>query len=493
MSAPQFPLSLVFNVSASAPQPGVGLFNTSNVALFSREVANLPTFGTLGYQLYSSALQVGKDFGTNSNTYLMAVNLFAQKPNILANGGYLVIFPFLATAQTAVQKVAFPLSSAGLPASAGTFELTFGGNNTTPLAFNSTAAQVQTALQLVPGLGTVTVTGGPAPGSFLVTMTGIVGPAALMTISANSLVDSLANVVLPVVTTTVIGAAAETVDQAVLRTQGIVSYFGVMSAEIPSQAVMLLAASLIQSLNKIALWVSNTPADVLPGGMIDLLRTGSMTQNRGLYYEDTLANALGFMAAYAGMGFSTVFLGSNTTQTMHLKTLANVQPDPNLGSGGAHATLAQCQAAGADVYINIQGVSKTYTSGANDFFDNQNNLQWFVGALQVGSFNVLATTNTKIPQTENGMNILKGASRVVCEQAVTNAFAAPGQWNNPDTFGNQGDLITNVSQRGYYIFSAPIAQQLQAQRAARVAPLIQIALKYAGAIHSGTVLVNVNP
>jgi hypothetical protein len=117
---------------------------------------------------------------------------------------------------------------------------------------------------------------------------------------------------------------------------------------------------------------------------------------------------------------------------------------------------------------------------------------WFVFALQVSGFNYLRQTGTKVPQTENGMDGLKGAYRSVCEQAVTNQYAAPGTWNSPVTFGNQADLIANVEQFGYYIYSTPIAQQLQADREERKAPLVQIALKEAGAIQSSTVVVNVN-
>ena len=50
----------------------------------------------------------------------MANALFSQQPNILANQGYLVVIPFLATAQVAQQTVTIPLSSGGLPPASGT-------------------------------------------------------------------------------------------------------------------------------------------------------------------------------------------------------------------------------------------------------------------------------------------------------------------------------------------------------------------------------------
>jgi hypothetical protein len=200
-------------------------------------------------------------------------------------------------------------------------------------------------------------------------------------------------------------------------------------------------------------------------------------------------NDLIFMASYAGRALSTNFTGSNTTQTMHLKALAGVQPDPTI----TQTILNTAIAAGADTYISLQGVPSVFCSGANTFFDRVYNLQWFVGALQVAGFNYLATTSTKVPQTEAGMDGLKGAYRSVCEQGVTNQYGAPGSWNSPTVFGNPSDLILNVAQRGYYIYSTPIAQQSQTNRVARQAPLVQIAFKEAGAIQSSTVIVNVNP
>lgn len=490
----QLALTNVINISIATAQPGVGAYNTSNIALFSRDTVSLPTFGVLGYKIYNSPVQVATDFGTGSNTYAMALAIFSQQPNILLNGGYLVIIPFLATAQVAQQTVTVPLSTGGLPPASGKFDFTWGGHSTADIAWNAaSAAAIQTLIQAATGMTLFTVSNytayaNGAVAGFTVTFVGQSGAVTLATITGDTLADTGSVAITPTVATTVIGSATETVDQAIVRTVGLVQYFAIMSAEVPSQAVMLLAAALVQTLNKIMLVVSYTAADIAPGGMLDLLRTGLYTQTRGLFYDDVLATALVFMASYAGLGFSTVFSGSNTTQTMHLKTLSSVQPDPNL----TQTLLNQALAAGADTYPSLQGVPKVFCSGTNDYFDNQYNLQWFAGALQVAGFNYLATTNTKIPQTENGMDGLKGASRAVCEVAVGNQFLAPGSWTNPTTFGNINSLVANIAQRGYYIYSAPVSAQSQTARAARQAPLIQIAIKYAGAIQSSSVIVYVN-
>lgn len=375
----QFPISLVLNVSVSAVQTGVSAYNTANLALFTNDTAGAG-FGTAGYKIYYEPVSVGVDFGSSSATATMANAIFAQQPNILAAGGYLVIIPL---------------------------------------------------------------------------------------------------------------NASETVAAAITRTSSLVSYFGVTNAALESSADLLAAAALIQTLPMMGFFVENTAAAIAVSGSLDQLRSGGFTQTRGLVYLDTTnanINALTYQAAYASRALSTNFAGQNTTQTMHLKTLNNVQPDPNITA--AQITLAQ--AAGADCYVNLQGSSRVLSSGLNGFYDSVFNTQWFSGALQVAAFNFLANANGKIPQTELGMDGMKAALRTVCEQAVTNGFSAPGSWTAPQTFGSQSDLIANVAQRGYYIYSSPINAQLQAARLARQAPVIQIAIKQAGAIHSGNVTVNVN-
>lgn len=468
-------LSNVINISVSAPGAGIGRYNTSNIGLFTAE-PYAESFGDAGYKIYVEPTEVATDFGTDSVTYKQALAIFSQQPNILANQGYLVILPLVTPVQS--------LTPSGVAAS-GTFTLSLGASTSAAINWNDTAAQIQTKVRAIVGLETAVVTGSIAAG-FSVSMDGYYGPAALLVVGANSLQTAGAvAITLPVATVTV----GETFATAITRTKDLVQYFGLFASRILTQADVLAAAAVVQALNKIAFISSRDPASVEVGGMIDLLRTGNFNQTRGLFYgSDNDLDALVEMASYAGRGLSTNFLGSNTTQTMQLKELIGVQPDPSMNQ----TLYNKCKAAGADVYVSIRGVSKLLTSGANGFFDDVYNLQWMVGDLAVAGFNALAQSSTKQPQTEDGVAVLKGAYRQVCEQAVTNQFLAPGAWTSPTTFGNQADLLANIIQRGYYIYSLPVSQQSQAAREAREAPLIQIAIKYAGAIHSSNVIVNVN-
>lgn len=193
-------------------------------------------------------------------------------------------------------------------------------------------------------------------------------------------------------------------------------------------------------------------------------------------------------AAYLGRLMSVDFSGSATALTMHMKQLANVPGD----SGLVQADLDRAMAIGVDTYPMIAGRPTVFCSGADDFSDNIYNLHWLVFAITVTGFNTLATTSTKIPQTEQGMAILRGAYIKVLEQGVINGFLAPGAWNSPELFGDPDALRRSISERGWYVWNQPIAQQQQSNRVARKAPILKIAVKYAGAFHSTAVVIAVN-
>jgi hypothetical protein len=175
--------------------------------------------------------------------------------------------------------------------------------------------------------------------------------------------------------------------------------------------------------------------------------------------------------------------------TMHLKDLVGITPDPGI----TQTILEACKTIGADVYTYIGPLPKVFSTGGNTFFDQVYGTLWLVYALQVSVFNALATTFTKVPQTEPGMAILRNAVTSVLQRAVVNGFSAPGAWNSPQLFGNPEDLKENVLLHGWYVYSAPVNLQSQTAREEREAPLIQAAVKLAGAVQSANVIVYLNP
>lgn len=292
----------------------------------------------------------------------------------------------------------------------------------------------------------------------------------------------------------------EVLEQAIVRAKTLV-YFGACSTVYAlgisgptgytgatgTNVEALRAAAVAESEGKILFLATNVTADLSNGGLAYEVFEATEKHTRVLFHTD--ADELDDLKwGYAGRAMSTNFSGSNTAQTMNLKTIAGASPDTDL----TQTLLTTAKAAGADVYVNIAGQSCVLSHGANEFFDDVYNLDWILGALEVAGFNYLRGSGTKVPQTEAGISGLKGAYRRVLDQAVTNGFIAPGVWTGTDTFGNPEDFKRNISDFGYYIYSVPVSLQPVADRAAREAPVIQIALKFSGAVHSSDVLVSIN-
>lgn len=368
-------LSNVVSVTVQSAVAGLALENINTAALFSTEESD-PDIGA--FKIYTNPSDVEADWGSDSKAFAIASNFFAQQPNPLSTGGYLVIIPLL---------------------SSGT----------------------------------------------------------------------------------------EKIQTAIARTINSVYYFGILADQVLDGTDLHNLAVAVQALDKIAFYASATAADYAPGGMLDLLRTNGETHTRGLFYSNDSKPWL-FAAAYAGRALSTDFAGVNTTQTMNLQTLANITPDEAVDETAVVAT----DTAGVDVYVSLGGAPSLLTSGGNQFFDEVYNEFWLKFQLQTDIFNFLRSSGTKVPQTEVGMNALKNVCRRVCAQGVLNGFIGPGAWNSPTVFGNPADLIRNIKDVGYYVFSGAVDAQSQTDREARIAPRIQIAVKTQGAIQKVNITVNIN-
>lgn len=284
----------------------------------------------------------------------------------------------------------------------------------------------------------------------------------------------------------------------VIPAGSLVIFFGgaMWAGYTPNDAEVIAASTAVAALQGVKLFASSYLASSLTTttGLFWIITNATQHHTRCFLYSvgGTAVSARIAMAAYAGRALSTDFNGVNTTITMHGKTLISVDADTTITT----TILNTCKTVGVDVYPSVGGgaqyLGKVFCTGGNDYYDNIYNLDWIVSALQVAGFNALVQTNTKLPQTEVGMGTLKGAYLGVLAQSVTNGFVAPGVWNSPELFGNPSDLKRSVLNVGYYIYSQPVNQQAQAARAARQAPLVQIAIKYAGAIQSSNVVVSVN-
>lgn len=463
----------VIVVSAAAAPKGVSAFNTGNIAIFTHEVPG-EDFGTDPYKIYLSAGEVITDFGSGSATADMANSAFSQSPNLLTSGGYLAVIP----QNPAGVKITF----SNVP-NAGAVALYYGTDTSkvsSSINYNATASDFQTALRTIPALAKCTVAGDWTDG-FTVSTPGDLNPS--LAISSNTL-----NLSDDDTTITFTAQAVETVGEAITRTADLIAYLGVTATRILDQAELLSTAAVIQAQYKIGYFPVRAVADVESGGKADLIRSGNFTKTRALYYGLSDRGALLFSAAYASRGQSVNFSGSDTTITMNLKDLATVPVDTTV----TQTIFNKCKICGADLYGSLEGNGKVFSFGANSYYDQVLNLVWILTKLQEVAVNYLATTSTKVPQTENGVAGMLNVIRKVCQQAVVNGYVAPGEWTRSDTFGDPETFRQNIRQYGFYVFSNPISSQTAAERESRQLPICMTAIKESGAVHSGSILIYVN-
>lgn len=189
-----------------------------------------------------------------------------------------------------------------------------------------------------------------------------------------------------------------------------------------------------------------------------------------------------------GRLFSVNFAAQNSTITLMYKQEPGALPE-NLATDQANVLQAKhCNVYAA--YNNSTSLIQYGTVASGQYIDTIFNVDWIQNAIQTADFNVNYTSLTKVPQTDDGTNQFVNATSNVCQLSVFNGMTAPGVWNGPSF----GQIVTGQFLKlGYYVFAQPIAQQSQSDRAARVSPPIQVALTLAGANHTVSVLISVNP
>jgi hypothetical protein len=191
--------------------------------------------------------------------------------------------------------------------------------------------------------------------------------------------------------------------------------------------------------------------------------------------------------SYLGRILTTQWDGQNTTMTMMYKQEPGVAGEI-LSGGQADAAMAKHCNLYAN-YANGTMLVQYGTSCSGEFSDTIIGADALAGDVQTAVFNVLYTSPTKIPQTDPGMQLLLNAVSAICANYVSNGYLAEGIWNAPG-FGTleSGDLLS----LGFYVYAPSMLLQSAADRAARKAPLMQVAAKCAGAIHTADVLIFIN-
>ena len=372
-------ISNIVNISVASSSRALGEYNVNNLMYVTTASPISETPWTEAYRVYKDAASVGVDFGTDSAVYKNAVLVFAQRPNILAGGGNLIIAPM-------------------------------------------TSKEVEGE------------------------------------------------------------TVYETISEAMVRLSQQVYWGGLICDKSATDEEVIAAAKYNEGLDSIYFVSASSVESLEERGLLNSLDALSLDKTKLLLYtmtDNDGALNVAFACAYASRGMSVNFNAQNSTITMNLKDIVGLSADTNI----TETIYLACQNLGVDIYTAFGGLAKVVSNGHNLYFDDIYNRIWFVVTLKVALFNSLATTSTKIPQTEQGVDKIKSRTRQVCQRAVYNGFVAAGKWNGTDTFGNPDDFYRNIEDYGYYVYSAPVSSQTQEEREERVAPVIQVACKQAGAIH----------
>jgi len=488
------PVSRIVSVSVSLTPAGAQAQSLSNLLLLGTSTVIDTTERS---RSYATLTEVATDFGTTSEEYLAAAKWFAQSPQpteiIMGRwlktaasgglrGGPLSAAQRVMSVWTAITNGGFKIAKDGAP------ETNITGLNFSGAAnLNAVAGIIQAALTGITCVWNAnygrfefqsTTTGATSTIGFLVAPTA--GTDISATLGATAAFSGAYLYV---------GAAAETAIAAVTLFEANLGqqWYG-LNVPAAVNADHLSIAAFIEGTDTKHVYGLTT----LEGGVIVAATTSDIAyQLKQLGYKRTITqysssdpNAV--VSALARM-LTTDYRASNTVITLMFKQEPGVVAE-NLNSGQANAA----QAKNANVFVAYNNETAILQYGVmadGTFFDIVTGTDWLALDIQRTLYNLLYTSTTKIPQTDEGMQLLTSAVEAVCSQGVINGLLAPGQWN-ANGFGqlNQGDYLA----QGYYVYAPPVATQNQADRAARMAVPIQVAVKLAGAIHSVSVAIIVN-
>lgn len=454
------------------------------------------------YRVYKSAPAVASDFGASSQEAAFANVLFETKPNPISAGGALVIGYWRASDETVAATAATLVSeqsseSVLIPIlngiSDGSFAITVDGGSeqeVTGLDFTgvSELSEVASILNAAitgasvsenNGYFTVTsaTTGATSLLTYLSTATSGTDISAVLGLNSESgavLTQGAAQVVLPAETK----LEGITAIKAAVNIKGAMFIDQILDADIPGIASFSGANNMLVyevfDTSYLSKDVSNPVWAVKLAKQSNFRCLLSKSGNRK------------FAATYMARMHTVLFSGQNTAITMQLKELSVVAEEYS------DTEIANAKTVGLDLLTTIKNEQALLTSGANDFCDNVYNFEAFRDEIQTNNYNLLKTTSTKIPQTDPGMDTIEDDTEKTCEKYVRNGVFAPGTWTRSDFFGDRQQFIDAIEQKGYYVLIGDLADQTTAERQSRVSPVIQIAVKNAGAVHEEDIIISIN-
>ena len=458
------------------------------------------------YASYTDIASVAGDFGTASKMYKFAQAFFAQQPNPVNVGGRLIA-GYWRGAEEVVAATAGKLTGAQLAEATvidqlqaiqdGSFDIVIDGGvaqTVISLDFRTVTEMTDVISELNTAITGATVTYVDQRLVITSDTTGATSSVGFLTESATgTFIGDLLSLASGTGAVSVDGVAlatlaVETKVEAITQLKSLINVKGFMFIDNPTDVESKDLALWAQANKTLGYDVFNSPTNLTvdPTNVVWDIKLAGLSNYR-MWYSKT-GNR---QQAVVGMAkvHLTNFNGENTAGNINMKEMTAITPD-DLTQSEIDSALK----VGLSVYVPFKSgqVSKILESGANDFADNRYNLIAFEDSLQTEVFNLLGGTATKIPQTVRGVNQIIGTAEAVSARFVRAGVFAPGTWSSPDSFGDIDVFNRSISENGYYWLSGDLADQPQADREARKSPVIQGAVKLAGAINSSDIIVFVN-
>ena len=494
-------ISNVINV-ALIPEGQLAARDNMNVcAILTSETGFLSTANR--YALYSDAASVASDFGTNSAANEYAQVFFSQTPNPVNAGGVLVVGFYRAAAET-VAATAGTLTSPQLTEATivSALQLVEDGQMDIDVdgATKSLAAldfrTIDTLQDVVDILDTA-ITGATVTlvDQKVVVTSDTTGVLSLVDYAVSAAAGTFIGETLALSAgsgaSTVDGAASEvlaleTKVAAVTALKALVNFKGFVFIDNPSDADSKLLATWAQANSVLGYDVFNSALNLVkdPTNVVWDIKLSSLTNYRMLY---SAAGNRKLAVGYMSRAHVVNFNAENSAITMHLKEIRGVAAEDYTQS-----VITAAKTVGLDIYTTIKDVAVVLTSSANDFMDNRYNIIAFIDAVQTDMFNLLKQTGTKIPQTTRGVNQLIDQGEKTTRGFVRSGVFAPGTWSSPDFFGDLATFNRSIEANGYYWLAGRLSDQPQVDRQDRKSPVLQAAVKNAGAVHSVDIIINFN-
>lgn len=482
-------LTNTINITLSGTLKGLGDFATNSILLSTNETP----LSSEPYIWAVSAQDIINEYGSDSKTALMGRALFTPNFNLKTGKGQVLVVPYTATDAThyTLETKAIADVSAFKAVKDGKLTITIDGNEykLSGLNFETVKTLADVVKILVAENLDIDIEATSenkikftsrrlGANDSTILMEATTDGAGTDLYGANYLDGATAT------TTNATNATGTTLAELVAKAEDFGYFGGILTTQECENTLVKANATAIQAQDHIYYEVTKSLKNMAVLG--EQITQAGLNKTRLLAYSGK--NEKVAIATYATIASSTNYSGTDTCLTMNLKELTGVDPDKNLNQTYYNSAKTN----GCDIYGSTCGLSAVYSFGANEYTDVVTGELWLKKALEVAGFNYLRKTNTKIPQTESGLTGLKNAYIQVLQQGVRNGLIGVGnRWNDSIPFGNGETFQDNIEKLGYYVYSIPIAEQSQTERENREAPLIQIAVKLSGAMHSSNVIVNI--